>query len=54
MNKKTYIAPAVEVLDMAVVEMMAASNDLFISDETTDADADMSNDRRGSWGNFWD
>ena len=52
MNKKTYIAPAVEVLDMAVVEMMASS--VFVSDETTDADANMSNDRRGSWGNFWD
>ena len=43
-----------ESMDISPAEMMAASNDLFISDETTDADANMSNDRRGSWGNFWD
>ena len=52
--KQTYIAPAVEVLDMEVVEMMAASKDIFISDETTGADAKMAGERHGSWGNRWE
>ena len=51
--KKEYIKPSIEATEIEAQMMMAASNDLFISDETTDANADMSNDRRGSWGNFW-
>ena len=52
MEKKEYITPIMESMDISPVEMMASS--VFVSDETTDADANMSNDRRGSWGNFWD
>ena len=52
MKKKAYIAPMTEVLNMDVVEMMASS--VFVSDETTDADAKMAGERRGSWGNRWE
>ena len=41
-----------ESMDISPVEMMASS--VFVSDDTTDADANMSNDRRGSWGNRWE
>ena len=41
-----------ESMDISPVEMIASS--VFVSDETTDADANMAGDRRGSWGNFWD
>lgn len=52
MKKKSYIAPTMEVLNMELVEMMAAS--VKISDEVTEADADMAGGRRGSWGNRWE
>ena len=52
--KKEYIKPSIEATEIEAQMMMAASNDLFISDETTDANANMSNDRRrGTWGNLW-
>ena len=54
MEKKLYIAPTMEVAELEIVEMLAASSpDFNISDETTDEDAVMSNDRRGEWGNLW-
>ena len=54
MNKKTYIAPTMEALNIGTEVMIAASENVFsISDETTDADATMSNERRGTWGNLW-
>ena len=43
-----------EVAELEIVEMLAASNPEFnVSDETTDADASMSNRHRGEWGNLW-
>ena len=54
MEKKQYIAPTMEVAELEIVEMLAASNQNFnVSDETTDADASMSNRHRGEWGNLW-
>ena len=54
MEKNLYIAPTMEVAELEIVEMLAASNqDFNVSDETTDADASMSNDRRGGGGNLW-
>ena len=54
MNKKEYIAPEVEIVEIAVVEMLAGSSfNGSVSDDETDEDAWMSNDRRGSWGNLW-
>ena len=52
MKMKAYVAPTMEVLNMELVEMMAAS--VKISDEVTEADADMAGERRGTWGNFWE
>ena len=51
MEKKQYIAPTMEIAEIEMVSMIAAS--VGVSDETTDNDAWMSNDRRGSWGNLW-
>ncbi len=51
MEKKQYIAPTMEIAEIEMVSMIAAS--VGVSDETTDDDAWMSNDRRGSWGNLW-
>ena len=56
MNKKTYITPAMEVMNIETVDMMATSA-LGISDEvvdTTEEGAQLGNGRRGSWGNLWD
>ena len=52
MEKKEYITPIMESMDISPVEMMASS--VFVSDETTDADAEMAGERRGSWGNRWE
>lgn len=54
MEKKTYIAPMIEATEIEAQVIMAASNDVYISDETIDDDARMSNERRrGTWGNLW-
>ncbi len=54
MEKNLYIAPTMEVAELEIVEMLAVSNkDFNVSDETTDADASMSNRHRGEWGNLW-
>lgn len=55
MEKKTYIAPEMEVMDIETVEMMAAS--LGINEEgvdTSEEGAQLGTGRRGSWGNLWD
>ena len=52
MEKKKYIAPAMEIAEVEMVSMIATS--IGVSDETTDDDAVMSNGRRGTWGNLWD
>ena len=55
MNKKAYITPGVEEMNIETVEMMATSNadTFFISDDITEDDARMGRGRRGSWGNLW-
>ena len=52
MEKKEYMTPVMEAMDIAPVEMIAAS--VKISDEVTEADADMAGGRRGTWGNIWE
>ena len=56
MEKKQYIATAIEIAELEAVEKLLAGSDLkgTISDDNTEEDAWMSNDRRGSWGNLWD
>ena len=42
-----------EAAEIEAQTMMAASNEVHVSNETTEADAAMGNDRRGSWGSLW-
>ena len=51
MEKKQYIAPQMEIAEIELATILAAST--LISDKVTGDDAVMSNDRRGSWGNLW-
>ena len=51
MEKKAYIAPQIEVLEIESVEMMATSFELK---EEGGNEESLSNGRRGSWGNLWD
>ena len=53
MEKKEYIKPEVEVIDIDSVQMLCASNQFDITDTPTDNDAVMSNRHRGTWGNLW-
>lgn len=53
MNKKAYITPEMELMNIETVEMMAAS--LGISEQTVDTTTDqLAGGRRGTWGNLWD
>jgi len=55
MNKKAYITPEMEVMNVETVEMMAAS--LGINEQTVDTSVSgnqLGTGRRGSWGNLWD
>ena len=55
MDKKAYITPEVEEMNIETVEMMATSNadTFFISDDITEDDARMGRGRRGAWGDLW-
>ena len=51
MEKKTYIKPEIEVIEIESVEMMAGS--LVFNDKEVDTGSQLSNDHRGTWGNLW-
>lgn len=48
--KQTYIKPEMNVEEILVATMLAASTMSITNDEVDAA----SNDRRGGWGNLWD
>ncbi len=56
MNKKAYITPEMEVMNIETVDMMATS--LLIDGETeVDTSKDgtqLGHGRRGTWGNLWE
>ena len=53
--KKDYVKPSIEAAEIEAQSMMATSgNEVSISNETTDADASMAGERRGTWGSLWD
>jgi hypothetical protein len=52
MNKKAYITPSMEVMNMETVNMFAGS--MGFGDGPVNSTDQLSNDRRGSWGNLWD
>ena len=53
MKKRQYIAPTMEWAEATAQTMLAASNEVRISDTVTEDDDTMSNDRRGGGGNLW-
>ena len=51
MNKKTYITPEMEIMNVETVEMIAAS--LAMYEEELETENQLGNRRRGTWCNFW-
>ena len=51
MEKKAYIAPEMEVMNVETVEMMASSVAMY--DEEVETTNQLGTGRRGTWGNFW-
>ena len=52
MNKQTYITPAMEIMNIDTVEMMAAS--IAVDRQSEGGNEMLGNERRGSWGDLWD
>ena len=54
MEKKKYIAPAMEIVEIKMVSMIAASaGDIPVGGDGQGGGDALSNRRRGEWGNFW-
>ena len=53
MEKNIYITPAAKEVNLLTMEMLATSNEVRVSNETTTEDARMSNERRDGWGDLW-
>ena len=56
MNKKKYIAPAIEVVEMSSISMFAGSvqnGGQIGGNPDEEFDEELSNNRRGQWGNLW-
>ena len=56
MEKKEYIKPEIEVVELEIESPILSVSDgkVDIFDEETDQDANMSNKRRGQWGDLWE
>ncbi len=52
MNKKAYIAPEMEVMNVETEAMIAQS--FVVDEEGQDDVTGNSRGRRGSWGNLWE
>jgi len=53
MNKKAYITPAMEVVNVETVEMIATSTNLQMFDEGGEEQS-LASGRRGTWGDLWE
>ena len=54
MEKKTYIKPEIEVIEMDTTSMIAASaEDIPVGGGGTGGGEALSNGRRGKWGDLW-
>ena len=53
MEKKKYIVPECEVIEMETVSMIAASNDRPVTPDVDEEIELNSNRHRGEWGNLW-
>lgn len=51
MDRKVYIKPSVQIEDIVVEAMLAASITVGEDVDVMETDA---NERRGSWGNLWE
>lgn len=52
MNKRKYIVPQTEVINVETVEMIAVSMSLY-DDIEVQSSKQLGNTRRGEWGNRW-
>ena len=52
MKKKQYIAPEVEIIELDMIDMLAAS--IGFGTGNKDAGDSFSNRHRGNWGDLWD
>ena len=52
--KKMYVAPTTEVTELELSSMLAISGGGTLTVSNDAADAELSNDRRGEWGNLWE
>ncbi len=50
MEKKEYISPFAEIVEIGTLNMIALSKE---SDEQIDDEEQMSNEFRGDWNNIW-
>ena len=58
MNRRMYITPEIEVVEIEYQSMMAGSeeidDEIEIEEELADPDLEvLTNKRRGEWGNLW-
>ena len=53
MEKKMYIAPSCEVVEMEIVSMIAGSIDVGVGDDIDNGSTQDANKYRGEWGNLW-
>ena len=51
MEKKEYISPVAEIVEVGTLNMLALSKE---TDEQMDDEEQMSNEFRGDWSNIWD
>ena len=51
MEKRRYISPVSEIVELGTLHMLALSKE---TDEQMDDEEQMSNEFRGDWSNIWD
>ena len=52
--KKMYVTPTTEVTELELSSMLAISGGGTLTVSNQEADEELSNDRRGGWGNLWE
>lgn len=53
MEKQTYIAPKITVLEVEPVEMLAVSRIGYTDDKASNDYEALTNEHRKEWGNLW-
>ena len=51
--KEVYVKPVAEVIYIESIRMFAISEGTMIVNSSVEADEELSNKRRGEWGNLW-